>query len=168
MNGRDSCSTRLLILNDPNSPFWHLQGRSDFFLSLLTFEHFSERFTLAQRKVTEIFFVVFLLRGLMVKFVACLVRVRMNRNPFFFWFKHLWLPFILVLIEMYVVGRSVKLFPLSLCLQWGGHVCYSFFSELQRIPSLLLLRAILISCVGMGAVNSFTVTAFWTRQIFLC
>lgn len=68
MNGRDSRNMQLLILNHPNSPFWHLQGRSYFFLSLLIFEHFSERYTLAQRKVMEIFFTVFLLRGLTVKF----------------------------------------------------------------------------------------------------
>lgn len=73
------------------------------------------------------------------------------------------MPFILVLIKMYVVGEFIKLFPLSLCLLWGGYICYPFFSELQWISSLLLLRAILISYVGMGAVTSFT--AFWTRQI---
>lgn len=64
--------------------------------------------------------------------------------------------FILVLMQMYVVVGSMKLFPLSSCLQRGGHVCCPFFSELQRIPFLLLFRAMLITCVGMGAVNSFT------------
>lgn len=64
MNGRASHSMWLLILNHSKSPFWHLQRRnfsvSPFSLPISTsLEHFSEIFSVSQRKVMDFFYGVF-------------------------------------------------------------------------------------------------------------
>lgn len=140
-------------------------AKATFFISLLIFEHLSERFTLPQMKVMDFLKIIFSLRGLKVKF--CGLWIRINFIGFFFRFEHLWMPFIVVLMQIYVVGESVKLFPLSSYLQWGGHVYYSYFPELHKYHVCCFLELYWSAVLGMGTFNSFTVTAFWPRQILL-
>lgn len=72
MNGRSSHSTWpfLILLNQSKSPFWHLQGRRNFSLSFSLSPDlwtFFWKIQCISEESYRIFFIVFLLQGLVVK-----------------------------------------------------------------------------------------------------